>query len=249
MNMGKPTYSPELLAAAAKVTTRRGKVLVKHLLEHGAVSTEQLETLYGLMDAASAARDVKDAGVPLTTTRGKRANGRQMVIYAFGDPSLIRGDRFQGRKAFPKGFKEALARRYGARCALCSMPYELPHLQIDHRVPYQIAGEEAEGERSLADYMLLCRSCQRSKSWACEHCDNWREGRQPDICKTCYWAFPEDYTHIALKDHRRLEIVWLGADEVADHTKLKALANRNAVALPLYAKAALAEHVKRTATR
>jgi hypothetical protein len=242
--MAKPYYSPKLLAAAAKVTTKRGKVLVKHLLEHGAVSTEQLETLYGLMDAASAARDVRDAGVPLMAVRGKRANGRQMVIYSFGDPALIRGDRFQGRKAFPKGFKETLAARYGSRCVLCSTPYELSHLQIDHRIPYQIAGEEAEAERKIEDYMLLCRSCQRSKSWACEHCDNWREGRQPDICKTCYWAFPEDYTHIALKDHRRLEIVWLGSEEVADHTKLKALANKNAIALPLYAKAALAEHIK-----
>lgn len=242
-------YSPAILAAAAKVTSRRGKLLVKHLLEHGSVSTEQLETLYGLMDAASAARDVKDAGVPLTTTRGKRANGRQMAIYAFGDPSLIRGDRFQGRKAFLKRFKESLATRYGTRCALCSTPYEVAHLQIDHRIPYQIAGEEADTDRSLADYMLLCRSCQRSKSWACEHCENWREGRQPDICKSCYWAFPEDYSHIALKDHRRLEIVWLDEDEVADHTELKTLANKNAVTLPHYAKAALAEHVKRHTKR
>jgi hypothetical protein len=243
--MDKPVHSPELLAAAAKVMTKRGKVLVKHLLEHGSVSTEQLETLYGLMDAASAARDVKDAGVPLAAVRGKRANGRQMVTYSFGDPSQIRGDRFQGRKAFAKRFKEELLENCGARCALCSTPYESSHLQIDHRVPYQIAGEEAERGRSLGDYMLLCRSCQRSKSWACEHCDNWREGRQPDICRTCYWAFPEDYTHVALKDHRRLDIVWLGAHEVKDHTKLKALAKKNAVALPSYAKAALAEHVKR----
>jgi hypothetical protein len=247
--MTKPTHSPELLAAAAKVTTKRGKILVKYLLEHGEVSTETLETVHGLMDAASAARDVKDAGVPLATRRGKRANGRQMVIYSFGDPSLIRGDRFQGRKTFPKGFKDTLATKYGERCALCSTPYELAHLQIDHRIPYQIAGEDAEVERSSDEYMLLCRSCQRSKSWACEHCDNWREGRQPDICGTCYWAFPEDYTHIALKDHRRLEIVWLGEKEVVEHTKLKELANRNAVALPLYAKAALAEHVKRSKQR
>lgn len=243
--MSRPTYSPELLAAAAKVTSKRGKIIIKHLLERGEVSTEELETVYGLTDAASAARDVKDAGVPLATKRGRRANGRQMVIYSFGDPSLIRGDRFQGRKVFPKEFKGILATKYGERCTLCSTPYELAHLQIDHRIPYQIAGEEAEGERSSDEYMLLCRSCQRSKSWACKHCDHWREGRQPDICRTCYWAFPEDYTHIALKDHRRLEIVWLGEEEVVDHTKLKELANRNAVALPLYAKAALAEYVKR----
>lgn len=243
--MAKPKYSAELLAAVARVTSSRGKKLVKHILKHGSVSTEELETVYGLTDAASAARDVKDAGVPLAKTTGKRKTGRQMAVYSFGDPSLIRGDRFQGRRAFAKGFKEMLIAEYGAKCALCSTPYEPRYLQIDHRVPYQIAGEIGEGERALNEYMLLCGSCQRSKSWSCEHCDNWREGRQPEICKTCYWAVPEDYTHIALKDHRRLEIVWLGADEVVDHTKLKTMAAKNAMALPLYAKAALAEYVRR----
>ncbi|MCE9555901.1 MAG: helix-hairpin-helix domain-containing protein [Planctomycetes bacterium] len=243
--MAKPSYSAELLAAVAKVTTKRGKILVKHILKHGSVSTEDLETIYGLTDAASAARDVKDAGVPLPSIRSKRKNGRQMAIYSFGDPSLIRGDRFQGRKAFSKGFKNTLIEKCGAKCALCSTPYEPRYLQLDHRVPYQIAGEEAEGQRDLDEYMLLCGSCQRSKSWSCEHCENWREVRQPAICKTCYWAVPEDYTHIALKDHRRLEIVWLGADEVMDHARLKSMAAKNAMALPLYAKAALAEYVRR----
>ena len=242
--MAKPKFSAKLLAAVAKVTTKRGKLLAKHILEHGSVSTEELETIYGLTDAASAARDVRDAGVPLATTSGKRTTGRMMAIYSFGDPSQIRGDRFRGRKAFAKSFKEVLIKKYGPQCALCSTPYEPRYLQIDHRIPYQVAGESDDPERDLEDYMLLCGSCQRSKSWSCEHCDNWREGRQPEICRTCYWAAPEDYTHIALKDHRRLEIVWLGEKEVSDHTKLKSLAEKNAIALPTYAKAALAEHVR-----
>ena len=152
---------------------------------------------------------------------------------------------FDSSQLVAKGFKEILINNYGAKCALCSTPYEPRYLQIDHRVPYQIAGESSDVERPLEEYMLLCGSCQRSKSWSCEHCDNWREGRQPAICRSCYWAEPADYTHIALKDHRRLEIVWLGDDEVEDHTKLKSLAARNAVVLPLYAKEALAEHVRR----
>ena len=243
--MPKTNYPAELLAAVAKVTTKLGKILVAHILKHGSVSTEDLELIYELTDAASAARDVKDAGVPLISTRGKRKTGRQMAVYSFGNPSLIRGDQFQGRKAFPKGFKKVLSDMYGAKCALCSTPYESQYLQIDHRVPYQIAGDSVDTERSGEEYMLLCGSCQRSKSWSCEHCDNWREGRQSEICRNCYWAVPEDYTHIALKDHRRLEIVWLGETEVSDHSKLKLLAGKNAVALPVYAKAALAEYVRR----
>lgn len=243
--MERIKYSVEMLAAVSLVNTSRGKILVKHILKHGSVSTEDLETTYSLTDAASAARDVRDAGVPLLSTRGKRKNGRQMAIYSFGDPSDIRGDRFHGRKAFPKGFKKVLSAHYGEQCALCSTPYESKYLQIDHRVPYQIAGESFDTDRKTDEYMLLCGSCQRSKSWSCEHCDNWREGRQLEICRSCYWAVPDDYTHIALKDHRRLEVVWLGEDEVSDHTNLKSLATKNAVALPLYAKAALAEYVRR----
>lgn len=100
----KKKHSPELLAAAAKVTTKRGKIFITHLLKHGEVSTEELEVVYKLMDAASAARDVKDAGVPLSTRRAKRANGRQMVVYSFSDPSLIRGVRFRrpSRTHWPK---------------------------------------------------------------------------------------------------------------------------------------------------
>ncbi len=243
--MPKKKYSAEILAAVARVTSSRGKVVVEHILKHGSVSKEELETIHGLADAASAARDVKDAGVPLISKRGKRKSGRQMAVYSFGDPSLIRGDQFQGRKAFSKGFKKVLCEHYGEKCALCSTPYESRYLQIDHRVPYQIAGDSVDTERDNEEYMLLCGSCQRSKSWSCEHCDNWREGRLSEICRNCYWAVPEDYTHIALKDHRRLEIVWLGESEVSDHSKLKSLAATNAVALPLYAKAALAEYVRR----
>jgi len=243
--MAKNKFPAEILAAVAKVTTKRGKLLVNHILEHGAVSSEELEEKYGLMDAASAARDVKDAGVPLISTRGKRKNGRQMAIYQFGDPSEIRMDRFHGRRSFSKGFKKSMIERCSENCALCSMKYEPRYLQIDHRIPYQIVGETIGSERDIADYMLLCRSCQRSKSWACEQCNNWREGRLSRICQTCYWARPEDYSHMALKDHRRLEIVWIGADEVMCHTRLKALADGNAMALPVYAKSALAEHVRR----
>jgi hypothetical protein len=101
-------------------------------------------------------------------------------------------------------------------------------------------------ERDPADYMLLCGSCQRAKSWSCEHCDNWREARQPEICKKCYWAYPEKYTHIALQDHRRLDIVWLGEEEVKSHSALQHLAKKNRLALPAYAKAALAEHIRRS---
>jgi len=237
---------PELLAALAKITKGRAKVVVDHILKQGSVSTEELETEHGLRDAASAARDVKDAGIPLNSVRGKSKTGRMIAIYTFGDPSKIRGDRIGGCRAFSKKFKQLLLARYGERCEICGTPYEPVYLQIDHRVPYQIAGDAPVSERDPDHYMLLCGSCQRAKSWSCEHCDNWREARQPELCKACYWAYPESYTHIALQDYRRLDIVWLGEEQVADHSALKHLARKNQIALPVYAKAALAEHVRRS---
>ncbi|MCL4256079.1 MAG: HNH endonuclease, partial [Anaerolineae bacterium] len=51
-------------------------------------------------------------------------------------------------------------------------------------------------------------SCNRSKSWVCEHCENWRNKKDSRICSGCFWTNPTNYQHIAMKDIRRLEIVW-----------------------------------------
>ncbi|RJP36241.1 MAG: hypothetical protein C4547_07825 [Phycisphaerales bacterium] len=96
--------------------------------------------------------------------------------------------------------------------------------------------------------MLLCGSCQRARSWSCEHCENWEKGRLREICERCYWARPDEDEHVALKEIRRLDIVWLGRDEVRVHTRLRDLAGSAKLALPLYARKAWREHV-RTAGR
>ena len=31
-------------------------------------------------------------------------------------------------------------------------------------------------------------------------------------CMNCYWAYPENYTHIALRDIRRLDLLWAGSE-------------------------------------
>ena len=67
--------------------------------------------------------------------------------------------------------------------------------------------------------MLLCASCNRAKSWSCEHCRNWKEFKSIDTCKSCYWASPEKYRHIALIEIRRADVTWQGP-EVAQFEKL-----------------------------
>jgi hypothetical protein len=60
--------------------------------------------------------------------------------------------------------------------------------------------------------MLLCASANRAKSWSCEHCENWNRIKDKSICLSCYWAYPENYTHIAMRQVRRIDLPWDGED-------------------------------------
>jgi len=69
----------------------------------------------------------------------------------------------------------------------------------------------------------VCGSCNRAKSWSCEHCPNGLETKDPKICAVCYWASPLKYTHVATLDIRRLDLTWTGT-EVPDYDAAKAKA-------------------------
>ena len=68
--------------------------------------------------------------------------------------------------------------------------------------------------------MLLSGSANRAKSWSCEHCENWNNKKDKSICLTCYWAFPENYKHIAMKQIRRVDLLWQG-EEIKVYNKIK----------------------------
>lgn len=209
--MGRRSRWPaEFLALLAKVTNRRARVVIDHILKHGRITTEELEDIDGYSHPPRAVQDVKDQGIPIVMERTKNAAGRTLAVYRFGNPADVKKGRIGGRSVFSKRFKHSLIGQNGPRCAICFTPYELWYLQIDHRVPYEVAGEDEALPRNAADFMLLCATCQRAKSWSCEQCDNWIKGRIPAICQRCYWARPESHEHIALKEIRRLDIVWLG---------------------------------------
>ncbi len=204
---------PRIRALCEGVTKARARVVIDHILQHGSVTTEELQSLYALDHPPRAVQDVKEAGIPIEMfkVRSERT-GRKIAAYRFGDPSKIRNGRIDGRKAFSKKFKEALLARYGEADALTGQRLEGRYLQIDHRIPYQVAGDDAHDETNLDAYMLLDASSQRAKSWSCESCRNGRELKDADICRGCYWAFPENYTHIAMMDQRRVDVVWSGAE-------------------------------------
>ena len=82
-------------------------------------------------------------------------------------------------------------------------------MQVDHRIPYEILGEQDETD--ISNFMLLSPSGNRTKSWACEHCKNWIK-KDASMCKECYYAQPEDYSHIAGDEERRLDIIFKSKD-------------------------------------
>ena len=86
------------------------------------------------------------------------------------------------------------------------------------------------------DFMLLCGSANRAKDWSCQHCKNWKHAKKPEICLTCYWAYPENYEHIAMRQVRRLDLIWQG-DEIVSYESLKNQARELAVEIPAYVKA------------
>ncbi|GFI51070.1 hypothetical protein IMSAGC020_02280 [Lachnospiraceae bacterium] len=66
--------------------------------------------------------------------------------------------------------------------------------------------------------MLLSPSANRAKSWTCEHCENW-EKKEESFCLKCFWAYPEDYEHVAGRIEKVISIVFTG-DEIEDFNKL-----------------------------
>ena len=239
--MNTRNLPPEFLELLRSVTARRPRTVIDHILEHGHVTTEELRDLYGYNHPPRGARDVREKGIPLITFRVVGSDGRRIGAYRFGDPSEQRSGQLSGRTAFSARIKGALIELFGARCNIYLETFPERELQIDHRIPFEIVGDTALSENT-ADYMLLCPSANRAKSWSCEHCDNWKV-RDVEVCRSCYWAFPENYTHVAMRQIRRLDITWSG-EEISDYEELSVSANEANQELPDFVKSVLRRHLE-----
>lgn len=231
-----------LLEAANKVTAHRAKTVIDHIIKHGFISTEDLKETYGYNHPPRAAGDVRDQGIPLETFKVTGRDGRKIAAYRFGDPSQIEDGKLGGRKILPKALKKALVEKHGAKCAISTEPYNESHLQIDHRIPYRISGDDDGTDRNPDDFMLLSGAAQRQKSWACEHCNNFLNLKQVEICKKCYWASPESYDHVAMKEERRIDITFSSA-EVSSYDLLNSKAEKAKVNLQALIKSILAKYI------
>ncbi len=236
-------FPKEFLERLEAVKSRRAKTVIDHILKHGSITTEELRDVYGYDHPPRAARDVREEGIPLETIKVTGSHGRRIGAYKFGEISAVKGDRLSGRIAWPKKFKKDLLEQLSSRCGICSEAFDPRYLQIDHRVPFEVAGDSGE-ELKIEDFMLLCASCNRKKSWSCEQCTNWKGDRLIEACQTCYWAVPDNYIHIALEIVRRLEIVWKD-DEISDYDHLVKLAEGAEKDLSNLIKDQLHKHVTR----
>jgi hypothetical protein len=233
--VSKFKISKEIRAKAKTITGKRARVVVEHILKQGSITTEDLEKI-GYKHPPRAIRDVREQGLPLEMFWTKNSAGRKIAGYRFGDLKGIRHDRLGGRRVHAKEFHEQVCALHNYKCGICQTSYEPRYLQLDHRIPYEIAGESDKPQP--AEFMPLCGSCNRAKSWSCEHCLNWLEKKDPAICATCYWASPEDYNHVAMRAMRRLDVVWEG-EEVGDYETIAKAAEEGEQPIPAFVKRVL----------
>jgi hypothetical protein len=234
----------EFLKILKSVTAKRPKTVIDHLLKHGQIITEELKETYGYNHPPRAIRDVREHGIPIVTFRVRGSDGRSIGAYKFGDPSDVRNTKLSGRTAFSKELKNKLINKNGPKCNITLKELPKRDLQIDHRIPFEIVGDFGPLSSKLGDYMLLCASANSAKSWSCENCPNWTK-KNIDTCKKCYWAFPENYSHVATREIRRLDIIW-NDEEVKQYDGLKSGSKNKGIQLPDYVKDILEEHLKKS---
>ena len=241
--MTSPKFPKSFVKKLKAIKGKRPSIVIKHILKHGFITTEELESKYDYKHAPRAARDVREQGIPLETYNVKNKEGKTIAAYRFGDLSKINQDKLGGRRIISKTFKSELTTANSCKCSICLEPFEERYLQVDHRIPYEIGGDADNEERIVGNYMLLCGSCNRAKSWSCEHCTNWKNEKTPAVCNTCYWSYPENYKHIALRLIRRLDIAWT-EQEVEVFEKFRAHVEKLNESMPKYVKAIIEKHLK-----
>ena len=233
-------YPKEFLDLLESVTAKRPRTVIQHILKYGYITSEELKDNYGYNHPPRAIRDVREYGIPIVTYRVQGKDGKSIGAYKFGDPSDAKNNlaKSAGRTILSKALKQALVEKYGSKCFIYLETMDENVLQVDHRIPYEIGGEHSE--RDIEYFMLLSPSANRAKSWTCEHCSNW-ERKDTSFCMRCFWAYPEDYDHIAGKIEKAVSIIFSG-DEIEDYNKLIELAGEESAQKKI--KDILHEHLK-----
>jgi hypothetical protein len=223
----------EFVKLCRAVVAKRPRTVIAHLLRYGQITTEELKNRYGYNHPPRAVRDVKEQGIPIERVSAVGSDGRKMAAYRFADPKKARVRKSDGRTGLSKQLKDALIAQYGCRCFIYSEEMPAADLQIDHRVPYEVGGESAT--MAPEEFMLLSGSANRAKSWSCEHCENWKSLKKRELCLSCYWAYPDHHTHVAMQPVRRVDLLWRG-DDTTHYDRLKSDAAAAGLSVPEFVK-------------
>jgi len=236
-------YPKEFLDLCKSVTAKRPKTVIDHILKHGQITTEELKEKYRYNHPPRAVRDVREHGIPLETLRVTGSDGRKIAAYRFGDVNKKRFKKLSGRTGLSKKIKEYLVDKYSCQCFIYLEDMDESELQIDHRVPYEVGGDGESIALNPDDFMLLSGSANRAKSWSCEHCENWQTIKKKEICLSCYWAYPEDYAHVAMRQVRRVDLIWQNK-EVEQYERVKSDAKVSGQAIPEFIKKIIEKALK-----
>lgn len=218
-------YPEEFINLLMSITAKRPRTVIRHILKHGYITSQELRDIYGYNHPPRAIRDVREYGVPVETYRITGADGLSIAAYRFGNPDDIHKkiSKLSGRTVSSKILKRKLIEQHGSMCFIYMENMDEALLQVDHRIPYEIAGEQDEADTEK--FMLLSPSANRAKSWSCEHCINW-QNKDALFCVKCFWAYPENYEHIAGKYGKTVHIFFSG-NELEDYNRLIELSGDN----------------------
>ena len=137
------SIDPRILAIvrrhlADQPNSRASKAL-RAMLDKGSVTTDDLTAL-GYNRPPRAIGEVRDAGIPVVMEMVRTTEGKRMARYRLGSADDIQEDRHGGRSVLPKTFKAELLVRYGSADRITGAKLDPRVLQIDHRIPFRVAG-------------------------------------------------------------------------------------------------------------
>jgi hypothetical protein len=146
--MSQANYPTEFMKLLENIEAKRPRTVIQHILKHGHITSEELKSIYGYNHPPRAIRDVREQGIPIETFRVTGTDGRKIAAYTFGDPSEVRATQLSGRTAFS-------STKYGARCHIYMELFPARELQIDHRIPFEIAGDNHKSSEDINAYRCI----------------------------------------------------------------------------------------------
>jgi hypothetical protein len=196
-----PYCTKEFLDLLVSNFSKRGNFVRDTMLTKGSV------TRWDMLGAGYdpvAVCDLTSLGVTVSTKMISE-KGKSSMEYTLNPQAFI--DRAESRMFMTPKERRRFFRSYGCKCLTCSLTLDPRSLQVDHRIPFILVGNSLVKLEGYSALKPACPSCNSTREDICRECIK-KRGTNHEVleCRTCYWAYPENYTHIA-GTHRSLILV------------------------------------------